>query len=813
MNYARTIITACVTFLFLYLPSSATSQTVANTRYYFISDDKIIIYYDLPEPGTWNISVEASLDGGKSFTLKPQALSGDVGDGIVSGEFKRIEWNISADGLKSSKDIVVRVVTVDYTGSVLSSRESPDNTIFAVPIKSPVKLDGLLTEPFWKSAAPASGFIQKEQVEGAPATEKTEVRIVYDRDNIYIGVMCFDREPGAIIHNELQRDVDLDSDDNFTVVLDTSNSKRNGYFFEINPNGARYDGFFYGTELLNTNWDGVWDARARITDRGWSAEIMIPFKTLRFPNTVIQEWGINFKRIIRRKSEEVLWRSWRRDDGLFQLIKSGRLLGLENIKKGRKVELIPYILGGMESDESEEGSEFNYGLDVKYPVTSDITLNVTTHTDFAQVETDRERINLTRFSLFYPEKREFFLEGQEIYDFDSGYFQKVYHSRRIGISPEREQIPILGGLNLAGKAGPYSLGILNIQTDKKGTNPGTNYTVVRIKRDVLERSRIGFIATNLDDENDHTNRTLGADFFYQTNRLMGNKNFGIRGDLTGSFTDGRHNDNLFGRLFIDYPNDFIDSFFEFYHVGEQFNPEMGFITRTGIRRANGKIRFFPRPRIPGVNKLIFMPLGLNYTADIDGKVLERCVSFWPFGILTTSNDMLMFTIEDNYDLVERDFTLFGGRIIPADSYNWMTYGVQFQSNSSRPLSFDLYADRGDYYYGERDTISPGCTVKLNKYISASTDLLYNDITLGDDHIITREYSGRLHLNISTKLTTSTFIQYNNETSEVNMNFRLHYLPNIGSDLYFVYNHLWDESRDYTTKYRTGIIKLDYLIRL
>jgi len=208
-----------------------------------------------------------------------------------------------------------------------------------------------------------------------------------------------------------------------------------------------------------------------------------------------------------------------------------------------------------------------------------------------------------------------------------------------------------------------------------------------------------------------------------------------------------------------------------------------------------------------------MPLGLNYTADIDGKVLERCVSFWPFGILTTSNDMLMFTIEDNYDLVEKDFSLFGGRIIPADSYNWMTYGVQFQSNSSRPLSFDLYADRGDYYYGERDTLSPGCTVKLNKYISASTDLLYNDITLGEDHIITREYSGRLHLNISTKLTTSTFIQYNNETSEVNMNFRLHYLPNIGSDLYFVYNHLWDESRDYTTKYRTGIIKLDYLIRL
>jgi len=693
----------------------------------------------------------------------------------------------------------------------LHADNSGSKTLQAVFIQENVSIDGSLREPFWDNVLPATHFIQKELVEGDPASEKTEVKIVYDNDNVYIGLTCHDNNPEAIIHNEMERDVDLVSDDHFTLILDTFNSRRSGYYFEINPNGARHDGFVYSGELINPNWDGVWDASARITENGWSAEIMIPFKTLRFPNTEIQEWGINFKRLIRRKNEEVLWTSWKRDDGLFQLSKAGTLIGIAQVTKGRMIQLKPYVLAGMDKENGDDDREFKYGLDISYPITTDLTFDITTYTDFAQVETDKERINLTRFSLFYPEKRDFFLESAEIYDFDTGYFEKVFHSRRIGISPDREQVPIIGGINFSGRTGPYSIGVLNIQTDSKGIYPETNYSVIRIKRDILEKSRIGFIATNVNDSDKHENRTLGADFFYQTNKLFTSKNFAVRGDVTGSFTDGRHDDNMFGRLFIDYPNDLIDSFWEFYHVGEQFNPEIGFITRTGIRRVNGAVRYYPRPAAPGVNKLIFKPVGINYLSDLDGRMLERTLTYWPVGVLTTSDDLIRFEIEDKYDNVDEEFPIFGNTVLPG-KYHWTNYGVYVQTNRSRPLSVEALSQTGTFYDGDRDYIKAACTFKLNRYAAASAEVDYNSITLDSRHFVTREYGSRIRLNVSTKLTTSSFIQWNNELREVNVNFRLHYIPNIGSDFYFVYNHLWDESADYKTKYRTGILKLSYLFR-
>ncbi|MCE5251868.1 carbohydrate binding family 9 domain-containing protein [bacterium] len=810
IRYTMSIaVTAAILFLF---SSVLHADEIDNIRHYRISDTAIIIYYDLRCAGPRNISVEVSPDGGVHFSIKPRTLSGDVGNGIMPGLSKRIRWDIADDGIELTENAVIRVITGSTAETLLPSQETGKKTVVAVRTDTSLKIDGLLNESSWINSVPASGFIQREQTEGAPATEKTEIRILYDDENVYIGVMCYDSNPGAIIRNEMDRDVDLVSDDNFTLVLDTFEAKRSGYFFEINPNGARYDGFFYGGELINPDWDGVWDAVTRVTDSGWSAEVVIPFKTLRFPNTESQTWGINFRRIIRRKNEEVLWCSWKRDDGLFQLIKAGNLTGIQHVHHGRKFEFMPYVLGGMEKNDSGKKRDLKYGGDIIYPITTDLTLNVTTYTDFAQVETDKEQINLTRFSLFYPEKRDFFLEGSEIYDFDTGYFEKVYHSRRIGISPEREQVPIIGGVNLSGRIGSYSIGVLNIQTDSKGIYPEANSTVIRLKKDIWEKSRIGLIATNLYDSEKHQNTTAGMDVFYQTNRFLGNKNFSVRGDVTGSFTDGRHEDNLFGRLFIDYPNDLIDSFWELYHVGERFNPEIGFITRTGIRRVNGAVRVYPRPQIPMINKLIFKPLGINYIADMDGTMLERTITYWPFGILTTTNDLIRFEIEDGFDFVDRTFTIFGDAAVLPGKYHWTGYGVYMLSNPSRPLSLEVTTRTGTFYSGDRDNLKAAGTYKLNKNISVSSEIDYNGITLEGRHFITREYGSRLHLNLSTKLTTSTFIQWNNQTREVNMNFRLHYIPNIGSDLYFVYNHLWDESADYETLYRTGILKLSYLFR-
>lgn len=693
----------------------------------------------------------------------------------------------------------------------LTSYRTSGDTLTAIRTSEPINLDGYLHESSWHAASPVSGFIQMEQVEGEAASEKTEVRIVYDDENVYVGVICHDSDPEAIIHNELNRDTDLVDDDNFTMVLDTFSANRSGYFFEINPNGARYDGFFYGGELINDDWDGVWDAAARITDDGWSAEMMIPLKILRYPNTAEQAWTVNFMRIIRRKNETVLWRSWKRDDGIYQLTRAGKLLGITVGKGRRSIEFEPYILTGAEENSGKSDSEFNTGFDITYPITSDLKLDVTTFTDFAQVETDEERINLTRFSLYYPEKRDFFLESAEIYDFDTGYFEKVYHSRRIGISPEREGIDILGGVNLGGKIGDYSLGVLNITTDKEDGYPRSNYSVVRLKKDVLKKSRIGFMATNLYDADDHQNTTIGVDGFYQTDSFLNGRNFAIRGDLTGSITDGEYDDNLFGRVFIDYPNDLIDSFVEFYHVGGEFNPEVGFITRRGIRRANGAIRIYPRPPLPFVNKLIFKPLQLNYIADLDGRLLERTLSFWPIGVLTTTDDLVRMEVETSHDKVEEPFNLLDFEI-PAGTHEWTDYGVFMQTSKSRPYSVNLEMKRGTFYDGDRAYITTEHLMKISRFLNIAAIARYNDIERADESLIAREYGGKFTVNASTRLTTSTYIQYNNELNEVNLNFRLHYMPNIRSDIYIVYNHLWDEAADYDTLYRTGISKISYVFR-
>ena len=692
-----------------------------------------------------------------------------------------------------------------------------EKTITAYAVDTPIKIDGILNEPSWKDAVPAAGFIQRELVEGAPATEKTEVKILYDLDNIYIGVMCYDSEPDNIIHNAMRRDGFLRSDDNFVVVLDTFNDNRNGYYFQTNPNGARFDGTItVGDRHVEEEWNGLWDVAATITENGWSAEMFIPFKTIRFPPMEVQEWGINFVRDIARKREEVLWTSWRRDDGIMQLSKAGSLTGLQNIKRGRQVQFKPYTFGGLEYDEGKHGSNMKYGLDVKYPVTTDMTLDLTTFTDFAQVESDRSQINLTRFSLYYPEKREFFLEGAEIFDFGSR-FTSPFYSRRIGLTGDEDsednliQVPILGGAKLIGKAGSYNIGVINMQTDKKHEQPSTNYSVVRVKRDIFEQSYIGFIGTNLYNADKYDSQTLGADFSLSTNKFLSNKNFSVGGYVAENRTPGVNHGKRAGRFSISYPNDLIDFSMMYHVVGENYNPEVGYVRRQGIKQSSVNLRYTPRPGIPYIRKLEFSPIDLDYYTDINNKLLTRSLRVTPFGIDMTTGDEFNFSIEHMYEYIDEEFDIFENIIIPVGNYTWWNYDVRFETNSSRPVSFETGVEWGAFYDGERIELQTECDFKMNRYLSLSTDFQYNTITFGDKNFNTREFGGRFNINASTRLTTSTFVQYENESDEINLNFRLHYIPKIGSDIYLVYNHLWNKRQNYNTIYNTGLSKIAYLI--
>ncbi|MBT4483014.1 MAG: carbohydrate binding family 9 domain-containing protein, partial [Candidatus Latescibacteria bacterium] len=635
--------------------------------------------------------------------------------------------------LNGQKNLKI-ILTVALFSLFLSAKEV-SSQIKPELIESKIKLDGLLDEFAWGKVEPVSDFTQSELIEGAAPTEKTEVRFLYDEYNLYIGIVCYDSEPDKIVHKELKRDgVLYRTEDNFTMVLDTYHDKRNGYYFAVNANGSQYAGTFQTHEPPNTEWDGIWDVSSRITDFGWTSEIVIPFKTLRFPNTNEQIWGINFRRQIQRKNEELMWRAWRRDDDLLHLSKGGTLHIARPLKQSRQLDLKPYLIGGVEKEQDQNLNDtFKYGLDLRYGVTSNTTLVLTANTDFAQIESDRETINLTRYDISYPEKRDFFLEGSEIFKYSQG-MTNLFYSRRIGISPERESIPVLGGAKLTQKTGSYTMGLLTMQTDEKNNYPSANYSVMRIKKDIFEQSYIGFIATSILDTDGHDNQVYGTDVIFKTDTFFGDKNFEIQSYLTGSVTDGSFDDSMAGRIYFNFPNDLVNAYILYHALGPNFNPEMGFIRgkKPGVHQYMARFEYTPRPSsLPFIKKLDFEPFMFNYYTDMSRKLIARTTEFRPFGFITNSDDEFGFNIKNEYDYVEEAFTMFEDVIIPIGGYEWWFYEMDFDSSRSRPIALELKTRWGDFYNGTRNNFDVECTFKSNMHYALSADVKYNNITIGN----------------------------------------------------------------------------------
>ena len=690
--------------------------------------------------------------------------------------------------------------------------------INAVRTDMPVTVDGVLTEPVWDTCETITGFTQRELSEGDPATENTEVRILFDESNLYIGVICHDNDPDGILHRDMNWDSGFSGDDHITVVLDTYNDRRNGFMFSVNPNGAQYDATFNGgsefeisKKSVNSSWDGIWYASSRITDTGWSCEIMLPFKTLRFPSRENQTWGINFMRRIRRKNEEVLWRGWLRDDGIRQLSRAGTLFIPYHLEKNYQVDVKPYTLYGIESEHDGENDDvFKYGLDARIGITSNSTLTMTTKTDFAQIESDREVINLTRFSITYAEKRDFFLESAETFE-SSHYGTQLFYSRRIGITADRKQLPILGGAKFTQKSGSFRLGALTMQTEADHGYPTTNYSVVRIKKDLFSQSSIGFLSTSLMDGDHHDNQLYSVDFNFATDSFR-NRNIEFQTYLAGTVTDGQSNHSTAGKLYLAYPNDFTESFLLYHVIDRNFNPEIGYVQRTGIKHYIIHNRINPRPNIPYVKQFRIQPLDFNYITSVDGRPLTRIFETHPLDIILNSGDALLFQIDNFYEYLYNDFTIFDDVTIRRGEHRWVYYQMNYSSDTKRPVHYTATARWGGFYNGSRDSYSTSMTLKRSRFYSISADMSYNSITIGNRSIQTREYGGKIAIDFSTRLSSSVFVQWNNETRETNTNVRLHFIPRIGSDFYLVYNHLFDEEEDFATLRKTALLKVDYNYR-
>ncbi len=667
--------------------------------------------------------------------------------------------------------------------------------ISAFKINQSITLDGYLNEKVWKSAYHITNFTQRELSEGQPSTERTEIAILYDDENLYVGVWCFDDEVSKIIAQEMKRDFNYSIDDNFKFIIDTYNDKRNGYLFVTNPNAARYDALIQDNgNSINRSWDGVWNVKATQTNEGWFAEFEIPFSTLKFNTKENQIWGVNFERNIKRKREQALWQGWSRDYNILQVSNAGKLKGIYGVSNVTLVELKPYGLVGVENND-KDGKTFNsnFGGDVNYLITPTIKLNLTVNTDFAQVESDQQQVNLSRFSLYYPEKREFFLEGQDYFDFSLGRSIRPFYSRRIGLAPDRTTIPIIAGVRLLGKIGNTTLGGMNIQTAKQDSTPTTNYTVLRWKQDVLQQSSVGVIGVGKIEAN-RQNAVYGTDFLLSTSEAFGDKNLSFGGAIAQSYTsDANNKTGLAHRLFLDYPNDLFRISAAWYRVDKNFNPDTGFLRRTNYQMFTADFKIKPRPTfLPGIQQLEFKPLDFNYYIDDQTHKLQSLYTeFRPLGFMTNSGEWFEFNIIRSAENLTESFEIFDDVIIPADEYWYTRYEAQLETFEGRPVYGFFEVQWGDFYTGKRTEWYLGTVFHINNNISLRSSVAQNYITLPEGTFTINEFEGRIDMAISPDLFGTVFGQWNNEDEEVLLNFRVNWIPTPGTNLFFVVNQGFD----------------------
>jgi hypothetical protein len=696
------------------------------------------------------------------------------------------------------------------TGKIVFAQHSTPDTIQALRIEK-INFDGKLDDPIWLAAPLVNNFTQRELDFGKPSTEQTKVAMVYDLYALYFGIWCYQKKE-TIVAKFMQRDFEYDTEDNFEVIISTFNDKRNGYLFVINPNGARADALVSSQESTNINWNGVWDARTTVTNEGWFAEIRIPFNSFQFKKETTHTWAINFERNIRSKNEQVLWQGWSRDYELENIAQAGTLSGLVDIGYTKRFELKPYGLAGFQKN---EGAKTSYpsklGADLNVNLSPTLKLNLTTNTDFAQVEADRIAVNLSRFNLFYPEKREFFLEGYQNYQVNLGSNNEIFYTRKIGIE-NFQPVSIIAGGRLFGKAGKNNIGLLNLQTAAHDTIPTTNNTVIRYKRDIGAQSYIGGILTSK-NSSIINNQVIGLDGAYSTSKFLKNKNLIVSGVISKSFDKGKNNENTYAwNFFIDYPNDLIDNFIGIRSVQQDFNPELGFLERRNFDNVRWFFRFTPRWFTNlGIRKMYFRPWGFElYRTHTTGKFESFLNESRPLGFFTKHGERFELNFYQQFDRLDDTFHLASNVKIPTGEYWMYRQEIQAGTFQGRRLWIDLNYMWGDFYTGHIDVLQGSLGINATKHLNFKTDYIYNTVRLPQGNIITHELAEYINYAFNPRFDLAMFVQWNSLDDLLLGNFRLHWIPNIGSDLYVVYNRGYENLKQFSfmrPQISTGAAKL------
>ena len=676
--------------------------------------------------------------------------------------------------------------------------------VTAVESEAAIVVDGALDEQVWRVAVPAADFVQAEPHEGAPATEITEVRVAFDRDALYIGVVCRDGDARSAIVNDIRKDFTAGEQDSFEVILDTFGDRRNGYVFVVNPAGAKSDAQIANEGRdVNTSWDAVWSVATRRDAAGWSAEIRIPFKTLRFERGAGRGWGVNFSRRIRRKNEIDYWSPVPRAYNLYRASLAGTLDGLPDASRGRNLRIKPWI--AVDSTRPSGGAVYDggghVGADLKYGVTPSLTLDATAKPDFAQAEADEQQVNLTQFSLYYPEKREFFLENSGTFYFGdipresrlgNNRFQPpeeemlLFFSRRIGLTSAGEAIPIDAGARLTGRAGAYGVGLMTIQTDPEGGAAGDNYTVLRGRRDVLGASDVGaiFLSRQSTSAGDY-NRVYGADANFRFHRALSINSF-----LTKSETPGVAGGELAGKGSISWNANFLHAQYSLLSVGDNFRDDVGFIKRTGIRKHFADFGIRPRPerlRKYGIRELHPHTRYNIYTDQSNVKVTHT--NHVAMSVFFENGANVEFAVNPRFERIATPFKVRADQAFGAGQYGWTEYNLLVETNHSRMMSASLDLTTGGFWTGTQRSTKLGIVVRPSYHLSFDTALQRNDIDLPFPMhaFVTNLVTSRVGYAFNTRTFLDTLLQYNTDLRQFSANVRFDLIHRPLSDLFVVFN--------------------------
>ncbi len=687
-------------------------------------------------------------------------------------------------------------------------------------LPSDLQLDGVLDEDAWTAADAIGSLTMIDPVEGGPLTGHTTVRVLASAREIIIGVICRDPDPAGIVSYSKARDSELRGEDYIKIIFDTFLDERSGYIFAVNPSGARYDALVARQgEGENSNWDAVWEAATANGADGWSVEIRIPVQSLSFDPT-LREWGFNVERRLERLQEVSRWSSPRRDAKISQTSRAGRLTGLPSFSIGVGLTVRPAVVGGGGKpgiDEDVSGT-FEPSLDVQQRIGANVIALGTVNTDFGETEVDTRRTNLTRFSLVFPEKRTFFLEGSDIFDFgiglQSSYRTELapFHSRRIGLF-DGEEVPLNVGGKMNGRVGNTNFGALAVRTGEvEQLVAATEMGAFRVKQNVLSESSAGVIATFGDPEGRAGSWMTGADFTYQTSRLWGNKNFLAgawvmatdRADLDGDKT-------AFGAK-IDYPNDTWDMAITYKRIGDAFDPSLGFVPRKAVQLWGGGINFRYRPSWSWM-RMMFYELQPTVAFDLDGQWESYRIFTAPVNWRFESGDRFEFNIAPEGERLAAPFEIADGVIIPAGSYNWVRYRFELSVANKRKVSGRASWWFGDFYDGTLDQVTLRMEIKPSADVSFELSAERNTGEVSTGSFTQELVSGRVLVNFSPDLQVNSFVQYDNDSRTVGTNMRLRWTFDPFGDVFVVYNH---NVEDFTDRWELEsnqlIIKVQYALR-